>query len=205
MIQSSSLLGFVSSLVLVVHVWREFALNSASTHWLSCVWAVFRHHHLPETHVPTSTRSQNRPLDTWTPARATIVSGLVWYTEVASCLHFSWLHGPKSKQCSCWKSFHQSSDMHSRMWTQHIPSFNTALCSSSFATIDLGLLLFQWVKHAFCSIQTGTNYCLLYLQHRDVVQLCLQLGSLSSDGGEISLSAPELCSSLVHYTLLRLK
>lgn len=103
MFHTFSLLVFVSLLVLVVHVWREFALNSASTHWLSFLWTVFRHHHLPESHVPTSTRSQSSSEET--PTRVTIVSSLFWYTEGASCLRFSWLHGPKSKQCSsCWTS-----------------------------------------------------------------------------------------------------
>lgn len=42
-------------------------------------------------------------------------------------------------------------------------------------------------------------------RHRDVIRRSIRLGSLSLIRGEISHSAPELCSSLVHYTLLRLK
>lgn len=65
---------------------------------------------------------------------------------------------------------------------------------------------FIWNKaFGVFTVPVNENMLFLSLQHRDVFQLCLRLGSLFPDGGEMSHSAPELCRSLVHYTLLRLK
>lgn len=82
MFQSSSQLVFVSVFLIVVHVWREFALNPASCHWQYYLWTVFRRTVTCTCQLFQLQQGQNAVLKRQNAehfARVSIALSLFWY------------------------------------------------------------------------------------------------------------------------------